>query len=124
MHTIFIDIFNIIFFLHYLVSKLKRPLNQYISPDSDPEVEYDNMPLIHFPIDGIYEVKGVGIVVSGTLMRGKVLINNTLYLGPDRTGAFLPVTGILINHTHIFYSFFLKLKYLKKLFFTPLQNYV
>ena len=91
-------------------------MNQYISPDSDPEVEYDNMPLIHFPIDGIYEVKGVGIVVSGTLMRGRVLINNTLYLGPDRTGAFLPVTGISINHTHF--------KILIKTFFTPLQNYV
>ena len=82
-------------------------MNQYISPDSDPEVEYDNMPLIHFPIDGIYEVKGVGIVVSGTLMRGKVLINNTLYLGPDRTGAFLPVTGILIKP--YIHNFFIRL---------------
>ena len=60
--------------------------------DSDPEVQYENMPSVHFPIDGIYEVKGVGLVVSGTLLRGKISTYNTLYLGPDRAGGFLPVT--------------------------------
>merc|ERR1719231_1215827 len=29
----------------------------------DPEVTYDNMPKIHFPIDGVYEVRGEGIVL-------------------------------------------------------------
>ena len=34
----------------------------------------------------------MGLVVGGTVMRGKVDLTSTLYLGPDRAGAFLPVS--------------------------------
>jgi GTPase len=49
------------------------------------------MPSIYFPIDGVYEVKGVGVILGGTVMHGSIKTGDTLYLGPDRVGAFIQV---------------------------------
>jgi GTPase len=48
-------------------------------------------------IDTTYHVTGVGTVVSGTVMAGKVTCNDTMLLGPDGTGQFVPV-GIKSIH--------------------------
>ena len=38
------------------------------------------------------QVKGVGIIIGGTLMRGCMETGNTLYMGPDKSGVFIPVS--------------------------------
>ena len=44
-----------------------------------------------FQIDDTYSVPGVGTVVSGTTLRGTIKINDTLLLGPDPLGHFMPI---------------------------------
>jgi elongation factor 1-alpha len=39
-----------------------------------------------FVIDSEYNVKGVGLVVGGTITKGEIILNQTLYLGPDKIG--------------------------------------
>ena len=50
-------------------------------------------------IDNAYMVTGAGVVVSGVLKSGSVKLNDTLYLGPDSTGAYKAVNirGIHIS---------------------------
>lgn len=50
----------------------------------------DTLPAEFF-IDDTYTVPGVGTVVSGVCLQGVVRLNDTLLLGPDPTGKFLPI---------------------------------
>ncbi|KAK2711854.1 hypothetical protein QYM36_012851 [Artemia franciscana] len=45
-----------------------------------------------FQIDDTYSVPGVGTVVSGTALRGCIKLNDTLLLGPDPVGQFVPIS--------------------------------
>jgi len=53
---------------------------------------------VEFLIDGFYQVRGVGIVVAGTLLAGTVLPGATLLLGPNKQGNFDPVQVKGIHH--------------------------
>eukprot|EP01032_Pedospumella_encystans_P023407 gene23407-26498_t len=77
--------------LKAFVATVRRSPARYSGVDADPEVTYERMPHIHFAIDGVFEVRGVGLVVGGTVTRGKISVGDVLYLGPDKAGAFTQV---------------------------------
>lgn len=54
-----------------------------------------------FLIDGIFMVTGIGMVVSGIVRSGTIVIGQVLNLGPDSTGAFKPVVAKGIHHKRV-----------------------
>ncbi|XP_035993233.1 GTP-binding protein 1 isoform X1 [Fundulus heteroclitus] len=56
-----------------------------------PRTTFSNDEPAEFQIDDTYSVPGVGTVVSGTTLRGLIRLNDTLLLGPDPLGIFIPI---------------------------------
>ncbi|XP_018330152.1 GTP-binding protein 1 [Agrilus planipennis] len=54
-------------------------------------MEYHENEPAEFQIDDTYSVPGVGTVVSGTVLKGIIRLNDTLMLGPDPLGHFQPI---------------------------------
>uniref|UniRef100_A0A915PSP8 Tr-type G domain-containing protein n=1 Tax=Setaria digitata TaxID=48799 RepID=A0A915PSP8_9BILA len=57
------------------------PLRRKFSLDSPAE----------FQIDDVYWVDGVGTVVSGTCLAGTISLNDTMLIGPNPYGEFIPI---------------------------------
>jgi len=56
---------------------------------------------VEFHIDNVFNVPGVGIVVSGLLRAGQITPNQQLLLGPDRSGSFNPVRVKTIQYRRV-----------------------
>jgi hypothetical protein len=57
-----------------------------------------SLPLVHVPIDAVYQVPGVGFVVSGTVLGSELRTGMQLLMGPDRAGSWIPV---LVRHAEV-----------------------
>ena len=73
---------------------------------------YSFLHSIYLPVlTGVFEVRGVGLVVGGTVTRGKIAVSDVLYLGPDKAGAFIQVmvsercrVVLIISYTVVLYD--------------------
>lgn len=72
------------------ITKLRRFISS-IQPRSNSTVLKYPTDKVEFFIDGRYNVKGIGLVVTGTLVSGRVFTGQTLLLGPDKKGEFQKV---------------------------------
>lgn len=60
--------------------------------------------LTHFQVDHTFEVKGVGCVVSGTVVSGEVAVGQKLNLGPTGVGGFREVQVTCIHRSQVHLS--------------------
>ncbi|KAF2363867.1 Transcription factor GTP-binding domain [Trinorchestia longiramus] len=66
-------------------------LTMFLNLLSIPRTCQDDSQPPHFQIDDTYQVPGVGVVVSGTCIKGVIRVNDTLLLGPTGMGEFVPM---------------------------------
>jgi len=77
-------------------------LNDHLSADTDsPHAAYNQTALTHFQVDHTFEVKGVGCVVSGTVVTGEVAVGQKLNLGPTGEGGFREVQVTCIHRSQV-----------------------
>ena len=58
-------------------------------------------PPTHFQVDHTFEVRGVGPVLSGTVVSGSVALGQELLLGPDADGRFTAVEVTCIQRSQV-----------------------
>ena len=66
-------------------------LHSFLNLLSSRAESYENEPA-EFMMDETYSVPGVGTVVSGTVLKGVIKLNDTLMLGPDSLGHFQAIS--------------------------------
>jgi len=62
-----------------------------LAPSTHRWGEHVNAPL-QIDVDYDWTISGVGTVVSGTVVSGSIQANDSLVIGPDSTGNFIPLT--------------------------------
>lgn len=77
-------------FIQHLPSRLYES-GLFKQPSAPPE----------FHIDDIFNVNGVGIVVGGIMRAGRILANQQLLLGPDKSGQFRPVLVKTLHYKRV-----------------------
>lgn len=80
-----------IFQVSNVTGKNLNYLKSFLNLLNSRSPNYDDSPK-EFQIDEIYGVSGVGVVVSGLTLKGVISTNDTLMLGPNSLGQFIPVS--------------------------------
>ena len=65
------------------IDKLKSMINEY----SDKVVPRDDNKPFRLPVDRVFTLKGIGTVITGTIIEGSVNLNDELVLYPHETSA-------------------------------------
>lgn len=76
-------------------------MNDHLSAYDSPHAGYQQTALTHFQVDHTFEVKGVGCVVSGTVVTGEVAVGQKLNLGPTGEGGFREVQVTCIHRSQV-----------------------
>ncbi|DBA84075.1 TPA: hypothetical protein ACH3X1_006557 [Trebouxia sp. C0004] len=77
-------------------------IDDHLSADADsPHLGHKQTALTHFQVDHTFEVKGVGCVVSGTVVTGEVAVGQKLNLGPTGEGGFREAQVTCIHRSQV-----------------------
>lgn len=57
----------------------------------EPRITFDSNNPVEYYVDSTYSVSGVGTVVGGFLANGTLKLNKSYFLGPTKTGEFIPI---------------------------------
>eukprot|EP00954_Amorphochlora_amoebiformis_P012108 945639-Amorphochlora_amoeboformis.AAC.1 len=90
-----------VFMLSTVTGKGMENLETYLSGLRPRQAWDDEAKSVEFNVEETFNVTGVGVVVSGTAVHGRLVQNSTMLLGPFSDGTFKPVLARTIQRKRV-----------------------